>query len=105
MTAEWPKRYHPATFTDEDGYVVDESTTVEGFQLRPDTWDTLTAWCDGVRILDDAGMQAVAVNNRLTTPNVAKLGDFVMRAPDRWTVSRADGHYQRWAEQTSERRD
>lgn len=93
-----PRLFHRAT-CDDDRYVVDESVTVAGYQLRPDTWDGLTAWCSGVRVLDPDGNQAVAVNGSLADHNVARLGDFVMHtAPTVWEVSRADGHYHRWAE-------
>ncbi|QJY46646.1 hypothetical protein [Pseudonocardia broussonetiae] len=93
---DWPKRYHPARYVDGD-YVIDEAVTVEGYQLQPATWNALAAWCGGVRVLDYAGNQALAVNSSLDEDDVAHLGDFVMRTDDSWTVSRADGHYQRWA--------
>lgn len=92
-----PRLYHRASYDDGE-YVVDESVTVAGYQLRPDTWDALTAWCSGVRVLDPDGDQAVAVNGSLASHNVARLGDFVMQVgPSSFEVSRADGHYQRWA--------
>jgi hypothetical protein len=94
---EWPRRYHPARpDADGDGLEVDTSVTVEGFQLQPGTWDSLTAWCGGVRVLDADGNQAVAVNGSLAEENVARLGDYVMRIGTALEVSRADGHYQRW---------
>lgn len=90
--------YHRASYDEDGAYVVDDRVAVAGYQLRPDTWDALTAWCDGVRILDADGNQAVAVNGSLAEQNVARLGDFVMHlAPTVWEVSRADGHYHRWA--------
>lgn len=93
-----PRLFHRATYDEDGAYVVDDSAAVAGYQLRPDTWDSLSAWCAGVRILDPDGNQAVAVNGSLAPQNVALLGDFVMRtAPDTYEVSRADGHYQRWA--------
>lgn len=96
--SEWPKRYHRARY-DDGTYVVDDTVAVEGYQLQPGTWDTLTAWCGGVRVLDPDGNQAVAVNQSLRDADVARLGDFVMHTgPTTWEVSRADGHYQRWAE-------
>lgn len=92
-----PRLYHRASY-DDGVYVVDESVTVAGYQLRPDTWDALTVWCSGVRVLALDGSQAVAVNNSLAAHNVARLGDFVMQVgPSSFEVSRADGHYQRWA--------
>lgn len=95
---EWPKRYHPASYSDDGrSYVVNRDVVVEGYQLRPDTWDSLTEWSSGVRVLDSGGLQAVALNQSLADDDLVRLGDFAMRAPDRWSVSRADGHYQRWA--------
>ena len=97
-----PQLYHRAHYADDGAYVVDDTAAVAGFQLRPDTWDALTVWCGGVRVLDPDGNQAVAVNGSLAVHNVARLGDFVMHtAPTVWEVSRADGHYQRWAATTA----
>lgn len=92
--SEWPKEFHPAGYSDEDGYVVDDTVTVLGYQVQPGTWDDAAAWCGGVQTWQPRG---VAVGS-LDMADRALFGDFVMRsAPDTYEVSRADGHYQRWA--------
>jgi hypothetical protein len=89
---EWPKRYHPARYEGTE-YVVDTSVTVQGYQLRPDTWRDLASWSWGDRDVDPSGNQCVKIGN-LT----ARLGDFVMYDNDGvFHVEPADGHYQRWA--------
>jgi hypothetical protein len=96
---EWPKLYHPARYDsvlDAHGsptYVVDESVTVEGYQLQPDTWDSLAEWCSGTQLLNPRG---IALGS-LDPDRIARFGDFVMRRDGDYTVERADGFYQRFA--------
>ncbi len=100
--SDWPRLYFRASYDEDGAYVVDRTAQVEGYQLQPSTWDSLSVWCGGVRVLDSYGNQAIAVNGSLADHNVARLGDFVMRVgPITWEVSRADGHYQRWADVTT----
>jgi hypothetical protein len=92
MADEWPKLYHPARYVETD-YVVDTTTTSEGYQLRPDTWRDLARWCGGDTFIDQNGNQAVQV----TDHDSAHLGDFVMNSGGVFHVEPADGHYQRWS--------
>jgi hypothetical protein len=88
--ADGPKLYHPARY-EGTTYISDTSTLVEGYQVRPDTWREVAAWCGGMQFLD-SGNQAVMVNGQ-----TAQLGDFVMRRDGVFHVEPADGHYQRWS--------
>jgi hypothetical protein len=89
--AEGPKQYHPAGYDQNSTYVVDTTTVVDGYQVRPDTWWDVAVWSGGMQFLD-SGNQAVMVNGQ-----VAQLGDFVMHADGVFHVEPADGHYQRWS--------
>lgn len=95
MPDEWPRAYHPARpDAAGDGLAVDDTVTVEGWQVQPGTWDDVAAWCGGTQVWRPRG---VALGS-LDPDRVALLGDYVMRTgPEAFEVSRADGHYQRWA--------
>jgi hypothetical protein len=88
--AEWPKLYHPARYEGLT-YIADTSTTVQGYQLRPDTWRDLATWCGGSMTVVD-GNQAITIGTA-----TAQLGDFVMLQDGVFHVEPGDGHYQRWA--------
>lgn len=97
--SEWPKLYHRAGNAPDGTYIVDDRTAMPGYQVTPPTWEKCAAWCGGTQVMYPDGGRGVAVGGSLAPENVALLGDFVMRVgPDRYEVSRADGHYQRWAE-------
>jgi hypothetical protein len=89
---EWPKPYHPARYEGLD-YVVDPTTTADGYQVRPDTRVDCARWCGGNIGLTTNGLQVVYVGGQ-----VAHLGDFIMNTGDGvFHVEPGDGHYQRWS--------
>ena len=93
--SDTPVSWHPVSpAEDGDGLDVDTSLTVDGWQITPATWDGVAAWCGGTQVWNPRG---VALGS-LDPGSIAYLGDYVMHtAPTVWEVSRADGHYQRWA--------
>lgn len=94
-----PARWHPSQpDADGDGLDVDTTRTVEGWQITPASWDAVAAWCGGTQVWQPRG---VALGS-LHPDRIGLLGDYVMRdgdggGVDAFTVSRADGHHQRWA--------
>lgn len=93
-----PKRYHPAT-SDGPTYTVDDSITVDGWQIRPGELAAFGEWLATVPDATwyagaDGGVMVVAGGRVVGT---AALGDFVMLADGTLSVEPADGHYQRWA--------
>lgn len=94
---EWPRRYRPAWLDPAGRYTVDPDPAgeVEGWQVQPLTCVAVAAWCGG-RVAVDPGGRVVVLR---AGAGVAHLGDWVIRAGGGgWSVSVADGHYQRWAE-------
>lgn len=100
---DWPRPFHPMTIrevpTEQGGTTfvedVDESVTVQAFQLRPDTWTTLATWCGGLQCIV-AGSQAVAIG---TLDNLVSLGGFVIERDGEFVIADSDGthgFYQRY---------
>lgn len=93
-----PRTYHPAS-SDGDTYLVDDTVTATGWQLRP---GELAAFGEWLATVPGAGWYAGADGGVLVLSGdrlvgEAKLGDFVMLTPGGLSVEPADGHYQRWA--------
>lgn len=90
-----PVTWHPASpDQDGDGLTVDASRAVDGWQITPASWDGVAVWCGGTQVWNPRG---VALGS-LEPDAIAYLGDYVMQVgSSSFEVSRADGHYQRWA--------
>lgn len=97
------RSYHPASYDETGAYVVDDTVTAWGFQVRPGQLEALGQW---LATVPNSGWYAGANGGALILAGnqvvgEAKLGDFVMLAAGAATVELADGHYQRWAEATT----
>ncbi len=96
---DWPKQYHPASYDQSGAYVVDDTVTVWGWQIRPGQLEALAAW---LATAPGSGWYAGANGGALILAGnqvvgEADLGDFVMYGAGVLSVEPADGHYQRWA--------